>query len=104
MPCGETLLKYGAMTCRVHPMSGQREVLPDRAKAREKRLRTTRLAKAAHLAFASAGWRVAVLGTVVHTCSRFDENVLHMCKLGNVSLRRRLAAQRVGNDLARHRV
>lgn len=42
------------MTFRVHLMSGQSEVLPDRAEAREKRLRTTRIAKAAHLAFALA--------------------------------------------------
>jgi hypothetical protein len=33
MPYGETFLKYGAMTRSVHPMFGQREVLPDRAKA-----------------------------------------------------------------------
>jgi len=35
-------------------MSGQREVLPDWAKASKKRLRATRIAKAAHLAFAPA--------------------------------------------------
>ncbi|CAG9266108.1 hypothetical protein PUN4_510023 [Paraburkholderia unamae] len=29
MPGGEEFLEYDAMTCRVHPMSGQREVLPD---------------------------------------------------------------------------
>jgi hypothetical protein len=33
MPCGEALFYYGAMTCRVYLMSGQREVLPDRAEA-----------------------------------------------------------------------
>ncbi len=38
MPCGEAFLENGAMTCRVHPRSGQREVLPDRAKTREKRV------------------------------------------------------------------
>ena len=31
MPCGEAYFWYGAMTCRVHLMSGQREVLPDHA-------------------------------------------------------------------------
>jgi len=92
------------MTCRVHLMSGQREVLPDRAEAREKRLCVTRIAKAAGLVFAPAGRLVAVLGTVFHACSRLDENVLHMSELGNVSLRRRIATQLVGNDLARHRV
>lgn len=33
MPGGDAFLEYGAMTCRVHLMSGQGEVLPDRAKA-----------------------------------------------------------------------
>jgi hypothetical protein len=33
MPFDEAFLEHGTMTCRVHPMSGQREVLPDRAKA-----------------------------------------------------------------------
>ena len=47
----------------------------------------TCIAKAAHLAFAPAGRLVAVLGTVVHACGRFDENLLHMSELGNVSLR-----------------
>ncbi len=57
-----------------------------------------------HLAFAPAGRLVAVFGTVVNVCSRFDENVLHMSELGNVILRRWIATQLVGNDLARHRV
>ncbi|MGF6852593.1 hypothetical protein OKW29_001479 [Paraburkholderia sp. CI3] len=78
MPCGKAFFEYGAMTCRVHLMPGQREVLPDRAEARKKHLRATRIAKAAHLAFAPAGRLVAILGTVVHACSRFDRNVLHM--------------------------
>jgi hypothetical protein len=34
---------------------------------------------------------MAVLGTLVHACSRFDKNVLHMSELGDVSLRRRTA-------------
>ncbi|MDH6153271.1 hypothetical protein OKW46_007261 [Paraburkholderia sp. WSM4179] len=33
MPDGEAFLEYGAMTCCVHLMSGQGEVLPERAKA-----------------------------------------------------------------------
>jgi hypothetical protein len=60
--------------------------------------------KTAHLAFAPACRLVAVLGTVVHACNRFDENVLHMSELENVSLRRWIAAQLIGNDSVRHRV
>jgi hypothetical protein len=67
-------------------------------------VRATRIAKAAHLAFAPTGRPVAVLGTVVHACSRFDEDVLRMSELGDVSLCCRIAAQLVGNDLARQRV
>ena len=33
MPCGEAFLEGGTMTCRVHLVSGQREMLPDRAEA-----------------------------------------------------------------------
>ena len=73
------------MICRVHLMSGQRELLLDRVEAREKRLRATRIAKTEHLAFSPAGWLVAVLGAVVHARSRFDENVLHMSEFGNFS-------------------
>jgi len=47
MPFGKAFFEYGTMTCRVHPMSGQREVLPDRAEAWEIRLRATRVVKAA---------------------------------------------------------
>jgi hypothetical protein len=50
-------------------------------------------------AFAPAGRLVAVLGTVVRTCSRLDENVRHMSELGNVSLRRRIAAQQLAEDV-----
>src|SRR5882757_8649 len=71
MPCGEAFFEYSTMTYRAHLMSGQR-------------LRATRIAKAAHLAFAPAGRLAAVPGTVVHACGRFDENVLHMSALGNV--------------------
>jgi len=76
------------MTCRVHLLSRQREVLSDRAEAREKRLHATRITKTAHLAFGPAGRLVVLLGTVVHACGRLDENLLHTSELGNVGLRR----------------
>src|SRR5258708_39860136 len=52
--------------------------------------RATRIAKAAHLAFVLAGRLVAVLRTVVYAGRRFDENVLYISELGNVSLRCRV--------------
>jgi hypothetical protein len=33
LPGGDSFREYGTMTCRVHLMSGQGEVLPDRTKA-----------------------------------------------------------------------
>lgn len=45
-----------------------REVLPDWPEACEQRLRSTRIPKAAHPAFAPAGQLVAVFGTAVQ-CS-----------------------------------
>jgi hypothetical protein len=92
------------MMCRAHLMSWKREVLTDRSEARRKSLLATRLAKAAHLASAPTGRLVAVLGAVVHACGRFDENVLYLSKLRDITLRRRITVQLVGNDFARHRV
>jgi hypothetical protein len=57
-------------------MPGQREVLPDRVEAREKRLRATDIAKAGHLALAPE----PASGRFRHGHSRvrrFYENVLH---------------------------
>src|SRR5579864_8211700 len=51
-----------------------------------------------------AGRLVADFGAVVHACSRFDENVLYLSEPGNISLRRRITAQLVDTDPARHRV
>jgi len=53
-PGGDAFPEYVAMTCRVHLMSGWADVLPDRAKACEKRLRATCIANAEHVSFAPA--------------------------------------------------
>lgn len=103
MPCGEAFFERDTMTCGVHLMSGQRKVLADRTEPGEKSLRAFGVAKAAHLAFAPAGRLMTVFGAVVHAGSRFDEDVLHMGEFRNVGLRRRIAAQLIGNDPARHR-
>jgi len=92
MPRAEAFFEYGAMTCRVHLMSGKREGLTDRAEARKKCLRATRIAKAVHYVLAPAGRLVAVLCAVVHACSRFDNNVLYLTELRNISLRSGIAA------------
>ncbi len=81
----------------------EREVLPDRPEAREKFLCAFRVAKAAHATLAFARWLVAVLCAVVHSGGRFDEHVLHVRKFRDLRFCRRIAAQLIGDDLARHR-
>jgi hypothetical protein len=48
-------LEFDTMTHGIRAMSGQHEVLPVRTETGEKCLRAFGVAKAAHLAFASAG-------------------------------------------------
>jgi hypothetical protein len=64
-------------------MSGQREVLPNWAEALEERLRATRIAKAAHLAFSPAGRLVVVLSPVVHACSSDNNSLSRLVKAGS---------------------
>ena len=79
-------------------------MLPDRPEARERFLCASRIAKAAHASFAFACRLVAVLGPVVQSRCRFDEDVLYVHKFWDLSFCRRIAAQLVGDDFARHRV
>src|SRR3977135_4359953 len=81
----------------------EREMLPDRPVAREKFLCAFRVAKAAHSTLALAGRVVAVLRAVVQPAGRSDEQVLHVRKLRDLGFCRRVAAQLIGDDLARHR-
>lgn len=67
-------------------------------------MRATRVAKAAHLALAPAGWLMAILRAVVYSCGCFDENVLDLREFRDVSLRCRITAQLISHDLPRHRV
>lgn len=73
------------MNCRFHPISGQREVPPDKAETKKMP------AFDAHRECRKSGgraasWLVAVLGTVVHTCDRLRENVPRMSELAKISL------------------
>ena len=90
----------------------ERELLPDRPEARKKFLCAFWVAKAAHapkevplgdatLAFARR--LVAVLCAVVQSGCSFDEHVLHVRKFRDLGFCRRIAAQLIGDDLARHR-
>jgi hypothetical protein len=86
------------------------DVLPDRSKARQERSRAFEVRKTTHAleevplgdaALAFSRRRMAVFGTVVDRGAAFDEDVLDVDRLGDLGLFRRIAAQRVGHDLAR---
>ena len=81
----------------------EREMLPDQSEARQKCLCAFRVTKAAHATLAFACRLVAVFSSVVQSGCRFDKHVLHARQFWNLSFGRRIAAQLIGDDLARHR-
>src|SRR5260370_13765809 len=81
----------------------EREMLPYRPEAGEKFLSAFRVAKATHAPLAFACRLMAVLRAVVEPSRSFDEHVLHLRKLRDLGFCRRIAAQLIGDDLARHR-
>src|SRR5882762_2660535 len=81
----------------------KREMLPDRPEAREKCLCAFRVSKAAHSPLAFARRLMAVLCAVVQPSCSFDEHVLYVRKLRDLGFCRRIAAQLIGDDLARYR-
>jgi hypothetical protein len=83
-------------------MSLQCEVLPDRSEIRQERLRALRIAETTHAALAFARGLMTIFGSVVHSGAGFDENVLHVFQFRDLGLRRRIAAQLVSDNLARH--
>src|SRR5471032_334298 len=80
----------------------EREMLPDQPEAREKFLCAFRVAKATHATLAFAGRLVAVLCTIVQPGCSFDEHVLHAHQLRDLGFCRRIAAQLIRDNLARH--
>jgi NAD(P)H-nitrite reductase large subunit len=81
----------------------QCEVLPYRPEAREKLLCAFRVTKAAHATLAFTRGLMTVFRTVVQSGGSFDEHVLHVRKLRDLAFCRRIAAQLIRDDLARHR-
>lgn len=73
------------------------EVAEDRSadasgRSMKESLRAARIAKATLLALTATDWLMAVLGSVAHACGRFEENVLNLSALRNISLSRRITA------------
>lgn len=83
-------------------MSLEGEVLPDWAEAREECLRAFAIARPTHAALTFTCGLVAVLGPIIQACSGFDEHVFDVRQFRDVGLGGRVAAQLVGDDLARH--
>jgi hypothetical protein len=59
--------------------------------------------KTAHTTLTVRVRLVAVLYAVVQSGRSFDEHVLHVCKVRDLGFCRWIAAQLIGDDLARHR-
>ena len=78
-------------------------MLPNRSEAREKFLDAFRVAKAAHASLTFSRRLVAFLGSVVQSGCGFNEDVLHISKFWDLGFCRRIAAQLIGDDLARNR-
>jgi hypothetical protein len=83
-------------------MSLDGEVLSDWTEARQERLRALRNPEAAHPALAFTRGLVAVFSMVIDPGTGFDEHMLDVRQLGDLRLRGWVAAQLVGDDLARH--
>lgn len=82
-------------------MSLECEVPPDGAKARWERLRALQGVKAAHAPLPFAGRLVTVLCPIVQPGGGFNEHVFDVRQRRDLAFRRRIAAQLIGDDLAR---
>lgn len=76
----------------LNPVAGQSEVLTDRSKARQKRLRALRAMATLHLALAPACALVIVFRVVIDSGRCHNEDVLHVGQFGYFHLRYRIAA------------
>jgi hypothetical protein len=64
-------------------MAPEREVLPDRSEAREKRLGAFGVAKSSPAPLTFTRWLMAIFGSIVHLGCRLDEHVFDLCQLGD---------------------
>jgi len=90
-PCNEPGRELFAIKCSAQHMPLEREMLADLLEAREKFLCALRVAKATHAPLTFACRSVAVLCAVVEPSGRFDEHVLHVRKLRDLSFCSRIA-------------
>ena len=83
MPRVEALSELFAVKRSAQQMPLEREVLPDRSEAREKRLGTLWVAKPAQAPLAFARRLMAILGPIVHAGGGLDEHVFDICQRGD---------------------
>lgn len=103
MPCDKALSELFAVERSAQQMSLEREVLPDQAEARQERLSPFGLAETTHAPLTFTRRLMAIRGPIVHASCSLDEHVFDVRQFGDVGLRCRIAAQLIGDDLARHR-
>jgi hypothetical protein len=103
-PRDESRRELFAIERSAQQMPLEREMLPDRSEARGEFLCAFRVTKATHSTLAFTRGLVAVFCAGVQPSGRFDEHVLHVRKLRDLGFRCRIAAQLIGDDLARYRV
>jgi hypothetical protein len=82
-------------------MALEREVLPDRAEARQEGLRALGPSEAAHAALTFMRGLMTIFGAIVHARAGFDEYVPDVGEPGDFGLCRWIAAQLVGDDPVR---
>ena len=102
-PSGEPSSKLFAIKRSAQQIPLESEMLPDWSEAREKFLCAFRVAKATHATLALTRRLVDSLCAVVQPGCRFYEYVLHIRKIRDPGFCRRIAAQLIGDDLARRR-
>lgn len=77
VPCGQARLELFPMAGRLHSVSGPREVLTDRAEARQECLRAAWIAETLHLALTPARGLMTVFSAIVHPGGRLYEDMLY---------------------------
>jgi hypothetical protein len=76
------------------------EMLPDRAKAREKSLSAFRRSKSTHATLAFTRRLMAIFRAIIHSCGGFHKHMLNVRQLGDLRLRGGITAKLVCHDLA----
>ena len=92
MPRSESGGELFAIKGGAEQMSFESKVLPNQTEARQKSLRSLRVAAPAPASFAFTGRLMTILSPVIHPCSSLDEHVFDAGQLGDLGLRGGIAS------------